>query len=96
MYPGNHKLLHYNENGGAEQIDQKLKSYLRQAFDTKITWSSADTPELNSILERKFRTLGELTLAMLAVSGLPKLFWWDAYVCACDRRINFVSWMRVR
>ena len=50
-----------------------------------MTWSSTDTPELNAISERKFRTLGEMTLAMLVESGLPKSFcWWDAYVAACE------------
>ena len=73
-HPGNHQLLHYHADGGAELIDQKLKSYLPQAFGTRVTWSSTDTPELNSISERKFRTLGEMTLAMLADSGLPKSF----------------------
>ena len=48
-----------------------------------VTWSSTDTPELNAVSERKFRTLGEMTLAMLTDSGLPKSFWWDAYVTAC-------------
>ena len=83
-YPGDNQLLHYHADGGAELIDQKLKSYLLQAFGTRVTWSSTDTPELNAISERKFRTLGEMTLAMLADSGLPKSFWWDAYVYACD------------
>ena len=30
-YPGDHQLLHYHADGGAELIDQKLKSYLLQA-----------------------------------------------------------------
>ena len=30
MYPGNHELLHYHADGGAELIDQKLKSCLLQ------------------------------------------------------------------
>ena len=49
MYPGNYQLLHYHADGGAELIVQKLKSYLLQAFGTTVTWSSTDTPELNSI-----------------------------------------------
>ena len=81
MYPGNN---HDHADGGAELIGQKLKSYLLQAFGTRVTWSSTDTPELNSISERKFRTLGEMTLALLADSSLPKLFWRDAYMCFCD------------
>ena len=28
--------------------------------------------------------IGEMTLAILADSGLPKPFWWNAYVTACD------------
>ena len=62
---------------GAELIDQKLKSYLLQAIGTTVTWSSTDT----AISECKFQTLGEITLAMLADSGLPKSFWWVAFMC---------------
>ena len=50
-----------------------------QAFGTRVTWSSTDTPEVNSISESNFRTLGEMTLAMLADSMLPK-----SNVYACD------------
>jgi hypothetical protein len=82
-YPGDHQLLHYHADGGAELIDQKIKNYLLGKFGTRVTWSSTDTPEQNAISERKFRTLGEMTLAMLTDSGLPKSFWWDAYVTAC-------------
>ena len=57
-YLGNYKLLHYHADGGAELNDQKLKSYLLQAFGIRVTWSSTDTHELNSMSERKFRTLG--------------------------------------
>jgi hypothetical protein len=47
-----------------------------------MNWSSTDTPELNSISERKFRTLGEMTLAMLLRSGMPKAFCFEAYIAA--------------
>ena len=82
-YPGNHQLLHYHADGGAELIDQSVKGYLLQKCGTTVTWSSTDTPELNAISERKFRTIGEMTLSMLSDSGLPKSFWWDAYQAAC-------------
>ena len=79
ILPRNHQLLLYHADGGAELIDQKLKSCLLQVFGTRVTWSATDTPE------RKFGTLvGEMALAMLADSGLPKSFWWDLYVYACD------------
>ena len=48
-YPGNHQLLHYYADGCAELIDPKLKNYLLQAFGARVTWSSTDTPKLNSI-----------------------------------------------
>ena len=44
--------------------------------------------------ELHFREEVEMTLAMLADSGLPnKSFWWDAYVTACD---NIVRMMPTR
>lgn len=83
-FPGKHRINHYHADGGKELIDQKVKEYLLDLYGTKVTWSTTDTPELNSISERKFRTLGEMTLAMLTDSGLPKSYWWDAYDTACD------------
>ena len=83
-FPGHHRLAHYHANGGKELIDQRVKTYLLEKFGTHITWSLTDTPEQNAVSERKFRTLGEMTLAMLADSGLPKSYWWDAYVTACE------------
>ena len=73
-FPGHHRLAHYHADGGKELIDQRVKTYLLEKFGTHITWSSTDTPEQNAVSERKFRTLGEMTLAMLADSGLPKSY----------------------
>ena len=83
-YPGSHQLIHYHADGGHELIDQKLKTYLLKTFGTTVTWRFTDTPEHNAISERKFRTLGEMALAMLVDAGLSKSFWWDAYVTACE------------
>ena len=66
-----------------------------------MTWISTDTPEQNAVLERKFRTLGEMTLAMFADSGLRKTFWWVAYMTACviiiykDDAYSDMSWVDV-
>ena len=79
MYPGSHQLLHYHADGGAELI----RSYLLLTFETTFTWSFTATPELKSISERMFRTISEMP-AMLTESGVPKSFWWDAYVTSCD------------
>ena len=83
-YPGDNILRHYHVDGGVELIDQRIKKFLLDEFETTVTWSFTDTPELNDVLERKFRTLGEMMLSMLTDSGLPKSFWWDTYVTACD------------
>ena len=40
MYPGSNQLQHYHADGGAELIDQKIKSYLHQTFGTTVTSSS--------------------------------------------------------
>jgi hypothetical protein len=83
-FPGQHRLQHYHADGGAELNDQKVKSYLLEKTGCRMTYTPTDTPELNAVSERKFRTLGEMTMAMLADSGLPKSYWWDAYDTACD------------
>ena len=78
MYPSSHQLLHYHADGDAELINQRIKSYPLQTFAT------TGTSKLNSISESKVMTLGEMTLAMLADSGLPKSICWDGYVTARD------------
>jgi hypothetical protein len=80
-FPGEHKIRRYHADGGKELIDQRIVSYIEGAGGT-VTYSSTDTPELNGIAERKYRTAGEMTLTMLIRSGLPKGFWWKAYVAA--------------
>ena len=35
-------------------------------------------------IERKFRTIGDMTLPILADSGLPKSFWWNVYMTASN------------
>ncbi len=82
-YPGSHRLIQYHSDGGAELIDKSIQQYLMSKFGTSITWSSTDSPEMNGVSERRNRTLGEMTLALLMDSGLPVIFWWDAYVYAC-------------
>ena len=84
-YLGDNILRHFRADGGVELIDQRIKKFLLDEFGKTVTWSSTDTPELNAVSERKIRTLlGEMTLSMLTESEVPKSFWWDAYVTACD------------
>jgi hypothetical protein len=42
-----------------------------------------DTPEMNSLLERKVRDLKERVMSMLLHSTLPVSFWWMAWKTAC-------------
>jgi hypothetical protein len=97
-YPGTHRVKRYHADGGKELIDIRVKKVFFDAFGTVFTHSSTDTPELNAVSERKFRTLGEMTLAMLRESGLPVPFWWLAYCAACyiARRLptkTYKGWM---
>ena len=75
------KIKHYHADGGKELISNTVISKL-QKEGSRYTWTPADTPELNSTSERKWRTLGEMCLSMLLRSGLPTDFWWDAYEAA--------------
>jgi hypothetical protein len=68
------KIKHYHADGGAELISKQVLALMKRK-GARDTWNLADTPELNSTLERKFRTLGERCLSMLLRAGLPVDFW---------------------
>ena len=72
------KIKHYHADGGSELICKEVLALLKE-MGSSYSWTPADTPELNSTSERRFRTLGERTICLLIRSGLPKTFWWDAY-----------------
>jgi len=72
----------FHSDGGRELITERVRMYLRLKKTRKFTNTPTDTPELNSVSERKFRTLGEMALAMLTRSGLPKIWWGKAYKAA--------------
>ena len=58
------QLRHYHADGGAELISKAVISKL-ETVGSRYTWTPADTPELNSTSERKWRTLGEMALSIL-------------------------------
>ena len=64
------KIGHYHADGGAELISKQVLSLLKRE-GARYTWNPAETPELNSTSERRFRTLSERTLSMLLRAGLP-------------------------
>ena len=59
-----------------------MKLFLRSKGTRTFSNTPTETPKLNSVSERKFRTLGEMALAMLSRSGLPKIWWAKAYAAA--------------
>ena len=71
-------MRHYHADGGGELICKLVLAELK-ARGITYSWTPPDTPELNAVSERKFRTLFERALAMLLRAGLPVVFWWDAY-----------------
>ena len=80
--PPGSKILTFHTDGGKELISEAVKQALKKKGTRTFTNTPTDTPELNSVSERKFRTLGEMALAMLSRSGLPKIWWWKAYKAA--------------
>ncbi len=71
-------IKHYHVDGGAKLINKQVLTLMKRK-GARYTWNPADTPELNSTSERKFRTLGERCLNMLLCAGLPVDFLWNAY-----------------
>ena len=80
--PDTAKIEHFHTDGGKELISEQVRLYLKSKGTRKITNTPTETPELNSVSERKFRTLGEMALAMLSRSGLPIIWWGKAYMAA--------------
>ena len=58
------RLRHYHADGGGELICKLVLAELKSRGAT-YSWTPPDTPELNAVSERKFRTLFERALAML-------------------------------
>jgi hypothetical protein len=78
LEPQGVRLRHYHADGGGELICKIVLAELRNKGAT-YSWTPPDTPELNAVSERKFRTLFERAQSMLLRAGLPVIFWWDAY-----------------
>jgi hypothetical protein len=72
---------HFHSDGGAELISSLVTTYLN-GHGCSTTHSPRDTPEMNSISERRTRTLKEKMVCLLMRSGLPLPFWWCALKCA--------------
>ena len=79
-------LRHYHSDQAGELHGSETVNYLERVVHATHSESEAYTPARNGIAERKFRTLSEMTAAMLFDSGLPKTFWGFAYLSATHVR----------
>ena len=60
-----------------EAKSNKMKVLLAQKA-IKQVFTSYNTPEQNAIMDRVWRTLGELATCMLLDAGLPETYWQEA------------------
>ena len=74
-------LRHFHSDGGSELIAKELLQFFH-AKHINTSHSPRDTPEMNSISERRTRTIKEKTLCMLLRASLPVAFWWWALLTA--------------
>jgi transposase InsO family protein len=80
------ELGHYHSDQAGELQGSETLNYLDRIVHATHSESEAYTPARNGIAERKFRTLAEMTAAMLFDSGLPKSYWGYAYEAATHIR----------
>jgi hypothetical protein len=74
-------IKHYHADGAGKLVGRETLDYL-DSRGVSYSWSPTDTPEMNSVTERRWRTLNEMTCCLLIRSGLSTDFWWDAYEAA--------------
>ena len=67
----------YRSDGAKELISSDILKFLASQR-TKLTYSPPYTAELNSLIERNYRTTFEMAHAMLLKANLPLIFWEDA------------------
>ena len=80
------ELRHYHSDQAGELHGSETEHYLEKVIHATHSESEVYTPARNGIAERKFRTLSEMTAAMLFDAGLPKTFWGYAYLAATHVR----------
>nr|GFD13846.1 putative ribonuclease H-like domain-containing protein [Tanacetum cinerariifolium] len=67
---------------GMEFLNQTLHTYFA-AEGIQHQTSVARTPEQNSVVERRNRTLVEAARTMLSATKVPLFFWTEAIATAC-------------
>ena len=81
-------VKHLQTDGGTEFINEEFK-YFCLGNNIRHTWTIPDTPEMNSNVERAWRTVVGMATGMLAHCGLPASFWAEAitYAAHCYNTI---------
>jgi hypothetical protein len=75
------EVKHFHSDGGAELVGKLILGNLH-ARGVTTSHSPRDTPEMNSIAERKIKEVKQRCSCMLIHSCLPVAFWWDAFEAA--------------
>ena len=71
----------FRSDGGCEFVNEKLASFFKSKHIEHET-SAPYTPQQNGVAERMNRTLLDRVRAMLLDSGLPGMFWGEAFLAA--------------
>ena len=74
-------LIRFHSDGGGEFIGDRLQVYL-STNGTRITHTTAATPQHNAVAERMIRTLFEIMRSLLFEAGGPESLWGEALLWA--------------
>jgi transposase InsO family protein len=77
----NYKLVAIRSDRGGEYTLNAFQDFCREN-GIKHQLTSAYTPQQNGIVERKNRTILDMTRSMLKEKGLPKQFWVEVVACS--------------
>ena len=74
-------LIRFHSDGGGEFIGDRLRDYL-STNGTRVTHTTAATPQHNAIAERMIRSLFEIARSLLIEAGAPESCWGEALLWA--------------
>ena len=74
-------LRHMHSDGGSQLVSEVVLEFFHKHGIT-TSHSPRDTPEMNSVTERRVRSVKEKTMCLLFRSSLPVAFWWFAFLTA--------------
>ena len=77
-----HSLVSVRSDHGKEFVNSSFIEYCNEC-DVDHNFSTPRKPQQNGVVERKNRTLEDITRTMLVTSHLPRNFWAEALNTAC-------------